>query len=425
MTQSPMEVMKEVARAGYCRHPIRIYGETVDVATGEIRPSDLRIPCKDRRAAICPSCAYLYKADAWILASTGLIGGKGLPGSVATHPRIFVTLTAPSFGEVHTVTDSGACHPRPRRCVHGVGPCRRRHGEGAAELGSPLCKACFDYEGAVLWNAFASKLWNRTIDRLRHRLATSQGLSEASFRRCAEVSYLRIAEFQRRGLVHFHIVLRADGSEGPGSAPPDWLDVELLAVTLLEVTSEVVVRSPHGRRVEWGSQRDVIDLSGSAEAPRVAAYVAKYATKTSDGSFGLAYRFRDRFEVMHAPIDDHHRRLALMAWDLGERSNLDELHLRSHAHTFGFGGQLLTKSRTYSTTFGALRGARTAFMARQQESVPIDGSFLYAGRGYSDPRGESVAELLHGLVVEVHAEGKQHRIDAGGANGGGAADRCA
>lgn len=181
MTQSPMEDMKEVARAGYCRHPIRIYGETFDLATGEIKPSDLRIPCKDRRAAICPSCAYLYKADAWILASTGLIGGKSLPESVATHPRIFVTLTALSFGEVHTVNDSRACHPRPRRCVHGVRPCRRRHGDEAAELGSPLCKACFDYEGAVLWNAFASKLWNRTRDRLRHRLATSQGLSEASF----------------------------------------------------------------------------------------------------------------------------------------------------------------------------------------------------------------------------------------------------
>jgi hypothetical protein len=398
-----MEVMQEVARAGYCRHPIRLHGETVNTATGELRSSDIRVPCKDRRSAICPSCAYLYKADAWILASTGLVGGKGLPESVATHPRIFVTLTAPSFGEVHTVTDSGACHPRPRRCVHGVGPCRRRHSEGDAELGSPLCKACFDYEGAVTWNAHASKLWNRTIDQLRHRLASSQGLSEASFRRCAEVSYLRIAEFQRRGLVHFHVVLRADGPEGPASSPPE---------------------CARGRHVGWGSQRDVIDLSGSAEAPRVAAYVAKYATKTSDGSFGPAYRFRDRLEVMRAPIDDHHRRLALMAWDLGRRWDLEDLRLRAHAHTFGFGGQLLTKSRSYSTTFGALRGARTAFMARQHDSDPIAGSFLYAGRGYSDPRGEEVAEMLHSLVVEVHKEGKQRRIEAVGANGGGIADRC-
>jgi hypothetical protein len=63
-------------------------------------------------------------------------------------------------------------------------------------------------------------------------------------------------------------------------------------------------------------------------------------------------------------------------------------------------------------------------MARQHDSDPILGSFLYAGRGYSDPRGEEVAEMLHSLVVEAHAERKQRRIEARGAVGGEIADRC-
>ena len=35
-----------------------------------------------------------------------------------------------------------------------------------------------------------------------------------------------------------------------------------------------------------------------------------------------------------------------------------DLNLARHAHRLGFGGHFLTKSRRYSTTFGALRDAR-------------------------------------------------------------------
>ena len=134
--------MAEVAGAGFCRHPIHLYGETVSTATGELRQQQLHLPCKDRRAAVCPSCSYLYKADAWILVSAGLLGGKGLPESVASHPRLFVTLTAPSFGAVHTQTTAGACRPGAATCIH-VSPCRERHANDDPLLGSALCEAPF------------------------------------------------------------------------------------------------------------------------------------------------------------------------------------------------------------------------------------------------------------------------------------------
>ena len=61
-----------------------LQGEMVNLTTGEVGVNSLHISCKDRRAVICPSCSYTYKADAWILVSTGLVGGKGTPEEVST-----------------------------------------------------------------------------------------------------------------------------------------------------------------------------------------------------------------------------------------------------------------------------------------------------------------------------------------------------
>ena len=54
-----------------------------------------------------------------------------------------------------------------------------------------------------------------------------------------------------------------------------------------------------------------------------------------------------------------HRPPGAHAWRLGV-SELRSLHLRAHAHTFGYTGQFSSKSLRFSTTFGALRGARLA-----------------------------------------------------------------
>ena len=66
------------------------------------------LPCGDRRASVCPPCAETYRADTYQLIRAGLAGGKGVPESVAVHPCVFATFTAPSFGPVHTrVVSSG------------------------------------------------------------------------------------------------------------------------------------------------------------------------------------------------------------------------------------------------------------------------------------------------------------------------------
>lgn len=178
----------QVRRAGYCTHPIRLRGrvDAVDTSTGELTPivdswtqpgGALLVACRNRRATICPSCSNTYRGDAWQLIAAGLRGRKGIPDDVAGHPRVFATFTAPSFGAVHSrrEVDGQVRACRPRRavdCPHGrPRACRLRHQASDPMLGQPLCADCFDYAGAVLWNAHAGALWNRTVIGFRRALA--------------------------------------------------------------------------------------------------------------------------------------------------------------------------------------------------------------------------------------------------------------
>jgi len=92
-----------VAQAGYCHHPIRLAGrvEHADRETGEVRqvydserePDGVLLKaCGTRRESRCPSCAATYRADAYQLLAAGLKGGKGVPETVAGHPRLVCDL---------------------------------------------------------------------------------------------------------------------------------------------------------------------------------------------------------------------------------------------------------------------------------------------------------------------------------------------
>ena len=416
------QLLREVELAGNCSNPIRITGEMVNLTTGEVGVNSLHISCKDRRTVICPSCSYTYKADAWILVSTGLLGGKGTPEVVSTHPRLFLTLTAPSFGSVHTITSRGTCVGRARSAPREISPvcrhgrsrtCHDRHLENSPELGRPLCVECFDYEGAVLWNAHASRLWNNTVQSLRRALAEAGGLGQRNLKLVAQVHYLKVAEMQRRGLIHFHAILRADGSGPVDADPPSWLTSEALASAVNHAARTAKVVQLDGRTIRWGERFTIQDLGQSdGDTTKVPSYIAKYATKTTDGTRELARQFHSRRQI-HRLIDDPHVRvLALTAWDLDLSATWSPLNLRNHAHNFGFTGQLITKSRNYSTTFAALRGARAEFMSSRNVGDPLEGTFHYQGRGYDDPRAAQLAELFFSMHRELRAESAEARRNA-------------
>jgi hypothetical protein len=316
--------LRQAARVGFCAHPVRLEGAITHarinqhngelVAAREVYSSDqepgglLLKPCGNRRASRCPACAEVYRADAYQLVRAGLAGGKGLPTTVAAHPRLFVTFTAPGFGPVHTQrTKNGKRRPcRPRhsstRCPHGrPAGCHRRHSDNDPQLGQPICPDCFDYQAAVLWNAVAPELWRRTSDYTKRYLARLAGLTLAELKRTVRVSFTKVAEYQHRGLIHFHAVVRVDAippdDEPDAILPPaEDFTADLLAeaITLAAhggpindsqapaVSAPVPAFAGHPvRRAVWGKELDLQPIRqpgpGATTAEQVAGYIAKYA----------------------------------------------------------------------------------------------------------------------------------------------------
>ncbi|MDN5920359.1 MAG: replication initiation protein, partial [Pseudonocardia sp.] len=331
------------------------------------RAGDILAPCGNRRASVCPACSDRYASDAFHLVRAGMAGGtKGVPETAAEHPRAFVTLTAPSFGAVHTRRVS-------RRGLVVPCGCGDKHHPDDPRIGGALDPDTHDYEGAVLWQAHAGKLWNRFAIALRRALAGMLGVKVREFRDFARLSYAKVAEYQRRGLVHFHAVIRLDGPDGPTTPAPTAITAAGLHAAIRDAVRAVclTVARPDGAPLllEWGSQVDIRPITPTAAGQleddggqitdaALAAYVAKYATKGTGKSEATDRPIRDIAHLAHLDISPHHRRLIETAWHLGGLDEYEELNLRRWAHMLGFRGHFLTKSQRYSTTFGAIRGER-------------------------------------------------------------------
>jgi hypothetical protein len=243
-----------------------------------------------------------------------------------------------------------------------------------------------------------------------------------------KVRYAKVSEFQRRGVVHFHAIIRIDGdSKDAIIAPPDWFDAGCLIELLEQVAAKAKTTTPphpdkhDGWDVRWGEQIDVQPLRRGVEdgqlTEKYVRYLAKYATKSTEIT-GLNARRLTAKTVGRYATNSHVGRLIAACWRLGRKpsrefvagflvvdygitgsrdrwvcqnghpSRRTRLHhcaacgsskdasspqpapplsgtsghpfekLRRWAHTMGYGGHFLTKSRKYSVTFGHLRAAR-------------------------------------------------------------------
>jgi hypothetical protein len=426
---------------GYCARPVRLTGRsvTVNAVTGEVLGSFssadtplgvLHRACGNRRADVCPACSRVYARDTFAMIRAGLVGGKTVPEQVADNPLLFLTLTAPSFGHVHGPRPTrgqptgGRCRPRDgtTRCSHGRPvSCMAAHGPDDPANGSAVCTDCYDWASAVIWQWWAPELWRRTTIALRRALAAALGVPESKLGTVASLQYAKVAEYQARGLVHFHALIRLDGPAGPGSPAP--LDGRRLAALVDGAARAVTFTSPRvdaddmERILAWGQQLDVRvvrsgnrtdDPTGPLTPEQVAGYLAKYATKDANS-------IRDRTSPRR-----HLIRLASTCRDLCARARRDDptgspyLPLGKWAHMLGFRGHFSTKSRSYSITLGRLRRARQRFQAfaadARRTAEPLDvrylearlladdehttlviGSWAYQGTGWTHPGDEALA----------------------------------
>ncbi|MFI0241261.1 replication initiator protein RepSA [Streptomyces sp. NPDC016845] len=411
----------QIRRTGGCTSPIHLTGWTLtkDKTTGqtlhhystESEPGGrLRVACGNRRASRCPSCAWTYAGDTYHLIRAGLVGDdrRDITATVREHPRVFATLTAPSFGPVHNRPDRGTCR------------CGTRHTADDPTLGTALDPPTYDYAGTVLFNNLSGELWMRFINRLRREIATRAGLTQRQLVDTARVSYGKVAEFQKRGAIHFHAVIRLDGPDGPDTPPPCWASVALLdhairAAAAHAYTSVSVSAADDqpARTFRWGPQLDVRPIrafgNGSEITEQaVASYVAKYATKAAENTGTLDRRIGELAELDRYGVPDHARRL-IKACRL-----LDPLYpdrrLWAWAHMLGFRGHFSSKSRRYSTTLGALRQARADFRATQErqalglpdyepDTVLVLADWQYAGHGHTPGESALAASIARDLQL--------------------------
>lgn len=348
----------------------------------------------------------------------GLIGGKNVPPTVRNRPRLFLTLTAPSFGSVHRA--GGRC--RPRRdggtCEHGrpLG-CGAVHAETALQVGQPLCPDCYDYVAHALWHGHAGKLWDRFTTGVRRHLATAVGLTQSRFPDHARLSFARVAEYQKRAAVHVHAVVRLDGPAGPDDEPPLWATTDRLADAVRASARRVLVHTPYSPAVgelvlRWGAQVDVRPLRSDGTGPdddAVAAYIAKYVTKgASQTGAGIDHRVLTCNDIDMAAVNTHVRTLMRTCWRLGSLSEYEPLHLRAWTHTLGYRGHILTKSRAYSTTYTALRADRTEHHGHGDLSGAFaDSHWRFVGSGHTPG-----AVLLAAGIAEDIERSRRLRAEA-------------
>jgi hypothetical protein len=204
------------------------------------------------------------------------------------------------------------------------------------------------------------------------------------------------------------------------------------------------------RELGWGEQLDVREIAAfGADAEftdqAVAAYVAKYATKSADASGTLDRALycrpcqgRGATLLPHGTplpctacdgtgqarplprlaVARHVRQMIRTCWELGRLPEFAHLKLWKWAHMLGFRGHFSTKSRSYSTTLGALRDARRAWRTEQAhvhaglpehdpDTILVVGHWAYLGTGYSPGAALLAGHVWHRreLTRQFIAEG--------------------
>lgn len=221
---------------------------------GEYADREFVTACESRLKSKCEHCARIYRGDSFALLRDGV---KDLQEDEHVY---FVTVTAPGgdlFGATHGLRRNHPC------------PCGRKHSKKDPTLGTPVDPETYRYDLAAGFNASACRLFTLGIQRLR-RWAKRQG---------GNVRYIRVAEWQRRGLIHIHAIIVTTAS------------AEQITTAYQGGSAEPGVHrrcGPVGHAgFSWGTRMDVQEVAREKGMGKIGVYMAKlvgYVTKTTPES---------------------------------------------------------------------------------------------------------------------------------------------
>jgi hypothetical protein len=227
----------------------------------------------------------------------------------------------------------------------------------------------YDYEGAVLWNYWVGKQWDHTRLRLRRLMPN--------------LDFVVVREWQARGSLHLHVLLRVPRSEAVSD--------KLIEQTAQSTETSIAVPGGRSWVMQWGAQVrcETVHADGkdAADTARTIGYMAKTLTYSAK-SFTDSIRARQDdvhplYEAHLSKLDAAARRMRCgkCGWLAGHRC-------KAMAHRqFGARASLVSVSReTLDRPGWSLTGItrRTQKDARRAWAVANDRALAPEPRG-SDP----------------------------------------
>jgi hypothetical protein len=350
-----------------CSRPISLTMTRADTRTGELTTHEYLKPCGSRLAEKCPHCSEVYRRDAIGVLRAGLQTIEN-----ATIPFTFITFTAPGakvFGPTHqrVVTVSNGQRTRVRKCG-----CGKVHPEADALIGTPLDPETYSYGMAADFNAHASRLFAVTMQRLGRVVGH-------------KLVYARVAEFQTRGLIHYHVIVKGLVTERNvqtvvrgGTDPRIVEDNKARGPGTGQRRRNVEVKAARHGQWTWGEQVDVQYVLPGGKFG-VGAYLVKllgYAVKGTDTSAHGPRNHRGKMQsaalrTCECKMDDQGRKrdctVGSCVMPDGHtlyQSAPSERFCRRHQLAYngwGFRGHVLAFSRAWGMTFKEVRAKRTNF----------------------------------------------------------------
>lgn len=264
-----------------------------------VRSTGQYVRCQSSDPSVCRKCASLRSLDKKRIIGSGCNASAldGITEEMLLPFRFyFVTFTAPSFGRIKD--------------------------------GAPVDAKRYEYKAQVNWNQKSRDLFHATTRSLERRLPESE--------------WVFVREWQKRGAIHFHGIVRT----------PEWEDQN-------EVIAELrALKGVESRGITWGRQMDIQSLT--SERTNTVRYMSKVVAYTSKHQSGKRGLLPERVASFYSRLDSHAQQLTC------NRSGCTaEKQCKGRTHrTHGYAGQMLSKSSRWSfteLTYGELRAQRVAF----------------------------------------------------------------
>lgn len=318
MSNNQASKAKELYRKAnkYCSNPRIIKGKYYN--------------CGSRLVSVCPHCAYLYRGDWLVINYSGCLSGKNLPAeALEGYIFYFLTLTAPSFGAVHYVPKD---HDKLKICG-----CGKTHTpEDLGFKGVPLDPDSYDYAGQVAWNKSAASLWGNTYRALREKYPS--------------LDFFKVWEWQARGALHLHAVLRVKQSEG----------------TKPEKITEIALNQ-HSHGHGWGEKSLCEPVKDSTEREKRTKYTGKYVSYSAKswGQFLISQQYDPTL------INEHYRRLDKAAKELVCPKCVEGVTCTAACHAnFGATSRVISNSRKSKDTPGwSLNGTNRKVLKQKRYNL--------------------------------------------------------